>query len=239
MSRPAQVTGNVRVQACPDRQPGITSENLTVNAAGQPSGEIATAIYPFIPQPPLVPTTAIPLPPIKTNITLPRPGDQPDDRGNFHYALAADALDNSIQLTDGQSLNVRLATDQNVNIYASGNIDLGGSQVTVQVTSDRRSHPDKLRIYGSDRTRKFSIKDSASVAAFIHAPQAEGWGWSSPQIGNGITGGLWLHSWDSDTHNSKLPIQQQGSWHSLGIASADQLGWRLRPLRSWQRPAQP
>ncbi len=236
LSNAAQVTGDVRAQLCPDRNdvdqvPGIASNNLAI-------GTITAAVYPFIPPPRVAPASAISVPVIKNSITLPRSQDFPDDQGNFDYIVETDTLNNSIQLPDGKKITVKVAANQGVNLYTRGDIDLGGGQVVVKVLGDTEPHPEKLRIYGSDRTLKFTIKDSASVMALIQAPLAVGIGWSAPHMGSGITGSLWLQQWDTATHSSRLPIKQMGHWPDLALRHEEQLGLQLQPLSSWQRLGQ-
>jgi Tfp pilus assembly protein PilX len=203
----AKVNGDVRAHACPDladvdRVPGIADTNLT-------AGKITAGIDTFWPQPQLAPASAISLPVIKSSITLPRSADFPDAQGNFDYVVDADASNN---------------------LYVRGNIDFGGGQVNMPMAGETQPHPEKLRIYGSDRTLKFSIKDSASVMALIHAPLAIGISEAAPTIGTGITGSLLLQQWDSATHHSQLSIKQLGGQPEQGI--------QLQPISSWQRQGQ-
>jgi Tfp pilus assembly protein PilX len=225
----AKVNGDVRAHACPDladvdRVPGIADTNLT-------AGKITAGIDTFWPQPQLAPASAISLPAIKSSITLPRRADFPDAQGNFDYVVDADASNNSIQLPDDQKIAVQVAANQSVNLYVRGNIDFGGGQVNMPV-GETQPHPEKLRIYGSDRTLRFSIKDSASVMALIHAPLAIGSSEAAPKIGTGITGSLLLQQWDSATHHSQLPIKQ------LGGQPEQQRGIQLQPISNWQRQGQ-
>jgi hypothetical protein len=243
LSENAQITGNVQTSRCPDltdvdRVPGITSSNIAPGTQSQPTGIINAAPHPRWPQPKLIPTSARSIPVIRDNIALPRPYDLPDAQGEFHYVIEADTLNNSIQLPDGKKIAIQVAANQAVNLYTRGDIDLGGGQVTVQVIGDSQPHPEKLRIYGSDRTVKFSIKDSASVMATIQAPLAVGTGWAATGSGTGLTGILWLQQWDTATNHSRLPIKQKGTWTELGISPEDQLGLQLQPLSSWQRQGQ-
>jgi hypothetical protein len=230
MDSATKVTGDVRAHACPDladvdRVPGIAHSNLT-------AGKITAGMDAFWPQPHLAPASAISLPVINGNITLPRRADFPDAQGNFDYVVDADAVNNSIQLADDQKIVVQVAADQSVNLYVRGNIDLGGGQVNMPMVGETQPHPEKLRIYGSDRTLKFFIKDSASVMALIHAPLAIGSSKAAPKIGTGITGSLLIQQWDSATQHSQLPIKQ------LGGQPEQQLGIQLQPISSWQRPGQ-
>jgi hypothetical protein len=226
----AKVKGDVRAHACPDladvdRVPGIADTNLT-------AGKITAGIDTFWPQPQLAPASAISLPVIKSSITLPRRADFPDAQGNFDYVVDADAFNNSIQLPDDQKIAVQVAANQSVNLYVRGNIDFGGGQVNMPMAGETQPHPEKLRIYGGDRTLKFSIKDSASVMALIHAPLAIGSSGAAPKIGTGITGSLLIQQWDSATHHSQLPIKQ------LGGQPEQQRGIQLQPISSWQRQGQ-
>lgn len=230
MSSTAKVTGDVKAHACPDladadRVPGIANTNLT-------AGKITAELDTFWPSPYLAPASAISVPVIKSNIVLPRPADFPDAQGNFDYVVDSDALNNSIRLADDQKITVQVAANQSVNLYTRGNIDLGGGQVVVQVAGATQPHPEKLKIYGSDRTLKFAIKDSASVMALIHAPLAIGSSQAAAKIGTGITGSLLIQQWDTATNHSQLPIKQ------LGGQPEQQLGIQLQPISSWQRPGQ-
>ncbi len=236
MSSTTKVTGDVRAHTCPDladvdRVPGIVSTNVA-------NGTITAAVDTFWPLPQLAPASAISVPVIKSNITLPRRADFPDAQGNFDYVVEADTLNNSIQLPDDQKITVQVAANQSVNLYTRGNIDLGGGQVIVQVTGETQPHPEKLRIYGSDQTLKFSIKDSASIMALIHAPLALGSSWAAPKMGTGITGSLLLQQWDTVTYNSQLPIKQLGNWPTASGQPEQQLGLQLQPISSWQRQGQ-
>ncbi len=236
MSGAAKVTGDVRAHTCPDladvdRVPGIASTNVA-------NGTITAAVDTFWPIPHLAPTSAISVPVIKDNITLPRISDFPDAQGNFDYVVESDTFNNSIQLADNQTITVQVAANQSVNLYTRGNIDLGGGRATVQVAGETQSHPEKLRIYGSDRTLKFSIKDSANIMALIHAPLAIGSGWAAPKMGTGITGSLLLKQWDTVTHDSQLPIKQLGNWPATVRQPEQQLGLQLQPISSWQRQGQ-
>ena len=231
-----KITGDVHAHTCPDladvdRVPGIANTNLT-------SGKITAELDTFWPQPRLAPASAISVPVIKSNITLPRMADFPDAQGNFDYVVESDAFNNSIQLADDQKITVQVAANQSVNLYTRGNIDLGGAQVNVPVAGESQPHPEKLRIYGSDRTLKLSIKDSASVMAVIHAPLAIGNGWAAPKTGTGITGSLLLQQWDTATHHSQLPIKQLGNWPAAARPPEQQLGVQLQPISSWQRQGQ-
>jgi hypothetical protein len=243
LSNTAQITGDVRAQRCPDltdadRVPGITSANLAMGDSNQPSGTITAAADPLWPLPFLAPASALSVPVIRDDLTLPRVHDLPDAQGNFDYIVDADSLNNSIQLADDQKITIKVEASQTVNLYTRGNIDIGGGQVIVNVIGDPQPHPEKLRIYGSDRTLQFSIKDSAKVMAFIHAPLAAGIAWATPTVGTGITGGLWLQQWDTASHNSRLPIRQMGRWHDLVRRPTEQLGLQLQPISRWQRQEQ-
>lgn len=236
MDSATKVTGDVWAHTCPDladvdRVPGIANTNLI-------TGKITAELDTFWPQPHLAPASAISLPVIKGNITLPRLADFPDAQGNFDYVVESDAFNNSIQLPDDQKITVQVAANQSVNLYTRGNIDLGGGQVNLPVAGETQPHPEKLRIYGSDRTLKFSLKDSASVMALIHAPLAIGSSWAAPKIGAGITGSLLLQQWDTATHRSQLPIKQLGSWPVAAQPPAQQSAIQLRPISSWQRQGQ-
>ncbi len=240
ISNAAQITGDVYAHRCPDRTdpdlvPGISNSNLVMNDH-QPTGAISADLKTGWPAPQIAPHRAISLPVITDNLTLPRPTDVADAQGNFDYVVESDAMNNSIQLADGQKITVQVSANQAVNLYTRGNIDLGGGQVTVQVAD--QPHPEKLRIYGSDRTVQFSIKDSASVMALIHAPLAIGRAVPAPTTGTGITGSLLLQQWDTATSQSKLPIKQLSNGSALTQLPPTQLGLQLQPISSWQRPGQ-
>jgi Tfp pilus assembly protein PilX len=230
MDSATRVTGDVRAHICPDLTdvdlvPGITNSNLT-------AGKITAGMDTFWPLPQRAPASAISVPVITGNITLPRLADFPDSQGNFDYVVEADALNNSIQLADDQKIMIKVADNQSVNLYVRGNVDLGGGQVNMPMAGETQPHPEKLRIYGSDRTLKFSLKDSASVMALIHVPLAIGSSGAAPKIGTGITGSLLIQQWDSATQHSQLPIKQ------LGGQPEQQLGIQLQPISSWQRQGQ-
>jgi hypothetical protein len=243
MSNQAQITGNVLTTSCPDltdidRVSGIANINIATDIHNQPTGNITAAAQPLWPQPRRAPSSAISVPVIRDNITLPRATDLPDAQGHFDYVVDTDTLNNSIQLPDGKKITVKVAANQVVNLYTRGDIDLGGGQVTVKMVGNTQPHPEKLRIYGSDRTLKFSIKDSASVMASIQAPLAIGTAAAASKTGTGITGNLWLQQWDTATNHSRLPIKQLGTWQDLSIPAEEQLGLQLQPISSWQRRGQ-
>ncbi len=239
ISNAAQITGDVYAHLCPDRTdpdlvPGIAQSNLVITDR---QGAISAGLEKGWPLPLNAPSTAISVPVITDNLTLPRSIDSADAQGNFNYVVESDAMNNSIQLPDDKKITVQVASNQAVNLYTRGNIDLGGGQVIVQVIDDDQPHPEKLRIYGSDRTVQFSIKDSASVMAIIHAPLASGRAAATPTTGAGITGSLLLQQWDTATSQSKLPIKQM----SEGLATQlplEQRSLQLQPISSWQRPGQ-
>ena len=159
--------------------------------------------------------------------------DLPDANGEYHYLVDIDSASSgySIKLQDIDRITINLAASQKVNLYLKGNIDLAGSQ-TVNVNP---THPN-LRIYGSAQTIKLTIKDTASITAFIHAPLADAQSISSspPNPSKNITGALWVKSWDSATSPNEIPIIQSGDWSDFGIAKIDQPS-QISPISYWQR----
>ena len=236
-----KITGQVRGVTCPqlpyldaDGITGIDSSNIAL-ISGTPSGEIIAD--PFIPIPPakIAPNTAILLPAITTSIKFPRPGsiDLPDANNEYHYLVDIDnpSSNHSIKLQDIDRIDLNVAPGQKVNLYLKGNIDLAGSQ-TLHVNA---THPN-LRIYGSSQTLLLTIKDTAAITAFIHAPFANAKSISSTPLNpsNNLTGAVWVNSWDSMTSPNNLPIVQMGDWADFGIAKPEQPS-QLSPISSWQR----
>jgi Tfp pilus assembly protein PilX len=236
-----KVTGQIQAAACPqlpdtdlDGIVGVDASNITL-ISGVPSGQIVADPFTPIPAPKIAPATAIPLPAITTSIQLPRLSsiDTPDAKGEYHYLVDIDDVTSghSIKLKDLDSIKIDVTANQKVNLYLKGNIDLAGSK-TLNVNP---AHPN-LRIYGSNQTLKLSIKDNASITAFIHAPFADAKSISSttPNPNKNITGGLWVNSWDSATSPSEILIIQAGDWSDFGIAKIDQPS-QISPISSWQR----
>ena len=236
-----KVTGQIQAAACPqlpdkdlDGIVGVDASNITL-ISGVPSGQIIADPFTLIPAPKIAPATAIPLAAITTSIQLPRliSIDTPDSKGEYHYLVDVDnpSSGHSIKLKDLDSIKIDVTANQKVNLYLKGNIDFAGSQ-TLNVNP---THPN-LRIYGSAQTLKFSIKDNASITAFIHAPFADAKSISSsaPNPNKNITGGLWVNSWDSATSPTEIPIIQAGNWADFGIAKIEQPA-QISPVISWQR----
>jgi hypothetical protein len=238
LNRDQKITGNVRVRTCPDssgRVLGITNENIVVGADHKPSGAITASISPW-PQARPIPDRNIELPMISADVSLPRPGDWPNDQGVYNYVIQSDIKNQSIDLPAGKKLTVKLKDKESVNLYIKGNISIGGQVLAIDETTNT-PQPHKLRIYGGTDTKELLIFDSATITALIHAPVAEGVGYASTEMGQGITGILWLKSWNSSNYNSRLRITQAGSWDDLEIPAVDRLGVRIHPLSSWQRQA--
>jgi Tfp pilus assembly protein PilX len=236
-----KVTGQIQSTACPqlpdvdlDGIVGIDTRNISL-ISGVPSGQIIADPFTLIPAARAAPATATPLPAITTSIQLPRLRsiDTPDANGEYHYLVDIDdaTSGHSIKLKDIDLIKIDVTATQKVNLYLKGNIDLAGSQ-TLNVNP---THPN-LRIYGSSQTLKFSIKDNASITAFIHAPFADAKSISSitPNPNKNITGGLWVNSWDSATSPTEIPIIQAGNWSDFGIAKLEQPA-QISPISSWQR----
>jgi Tfp pilus assembly protein PilX len=236
-----KVTGQVQAAACPqlptidpDGIVGVDINNISL-ISGVPSGQIIADPFTPIPAPKVVPANAIPLSAITTSIKLPRLSsiDTPDSNGEYHYLIDIDdpTSGHSIKLKDLDLIKIDVTATQKVNLYLKGNIDLAGSQ-TLNVNP---AHPN-LRIYGSAQTLKFSIKDNASITAFIHAPLADAKSISSstPNPNKNITGGLWVNSWDSATSPNEIPIIQAGNWSDFGISKPEQPA-QISPVISWQR----
>jgi Tfp pilus assembly protein PilX len=236
-----KVTGQIQAAACSqlpatdsDGIVGVDASNITL-VSGVPSGQIIADPFTPIPASQIAPATAIPLAAITTSIQLPRliSIDTPDANGEYHYLVDVDdaTSQHSIKLKDSDSIKIDIIANQKVNLYLKGNVDFAGSQ-TLNVNPN---HPN-LRIYGSSQTLKFSIKDNASITAFIHAPFADAKSISSstPNPNKNITGGLWVNSWDSATSPTEIPIIQAGNWSDFGIAKIDQPA-QISPVSSWQR----
>ncbi len=236
-----KITGQIQAAACPqlpttdqDGIVGVDTSNITL-ISGVPSGQIVADPFTSIPAAKVAPATAIKLSAITTSIKLPRLSsiDTADAKGEYHYLVDIDdsTSEHSIKLKDTDLITIDVTAGQKVNLYLKGNIDLAGSK-TVNVNP---LHPN-LRIYGSSQTLKFSIKDNASITAFIHAPFADAKSISSstPNPNKNITGGLWVNSWDSATSPTEIPIIQSGDWLDFGIAKIEQPA-QISPVSSWQR----
>jgi hypothetical protein len=236
-----KITGNVRVHQCPDSSDhdgvaGINANQIS-QPEGKPSGQILAAPLP-LPQARSAPDHAINLPPINDALTLPQPGDLPDEHGQYHYQIASDLYGTAINLPSGKTIKVNLAEKQSVNFYLRGNARIGGDIVAID--SNKNTVPQSLRIYGGVDTTKFSIGDQSNINSMIHAPEAIGYsyretGKSSSATTNILTGILWLKTWNGS--DSQLSIIQAGTWVDLQIPPAEKLGVRIHPLSSWQRQA--
>jgi hypothetical protein len=236
-----KIAGQIRAVNCPQLSTvdvdGITGIDVTNIALvnGVPTGQIIADPFTSIPAPKTVPNTAISISAITTSIQFPRPNsiDLPDVKGEYHYLVEIDDPSSgySIKLQDIDRIKLDIPDNQKVNLYLKGNLDFAGSQTT-NVNAD---HPN-LRIYGSAQTVKLSIKDTASITAFIHAPFADGKSVSSipPNPSKNITGALWVNSWDSATSPNELPIIQAGNWSDFGIAKIDQPS-QISPISYWRR----
>ena len=238
-----KITGQIQASACPqlpsidpDGIIGVDLSNiLLIN--GVPTGQIVADPFTPIPSSKAVPATAISLPAITTSIQLPRLRsiDTPDPNGEYHYFVDIDNTisGHSIKLKDLDLIKIDVTAGQKVNLYLKGNIDLSGSQ-TLNVNP---IHPN-LRIYGGTQTLKFSIKDNASITAFIHAPFADAKSIrassSTPNSNKNITGGLWVNSWDSATIPTEISIIQMGNWSDFGISKLEQPA-QISPVSYWKR----
>ncbi len=231
-----QINGSIRAVSCPqfttedaDGIAGIDRSNIV-----QSTGQIIADPFISIPMPKTAPNTATHIPAITSSIRLPlSASDLPDANGEYNYLVDIDSSNSkySIKLKDTDRIQIDVARDRKVNLYLKGNIDLAGSQ-TINVD---RTHPN-LRIYGSELTTKFTIKDNATISAFIHAPFAEAQNIHSidASLPRGITGALWVKSWDSATSQGEIPIIQSGTWTDFGISPTSQPP-QLNPVSSWQR----
>ncbi len=241
LSSSQKITGQIRAVTCPqlpaidpDGVNGLDRNNIMLTT-GLSSGQIIADPFVPMPAPKVAPNTAILLPAIIGSIQLPRVGfsDVPDRNNEYHYLVDLDGLSSrySIKLQDRDRITIAVLPNQKINLYLKGNIDLAGSQ-TIGVD---RTHPN-LRIYGSNQTTRFSIKNTASITAFIHAPLAIAQSIATmPSNPSGaINGAIWVNSWDSNTSPNNLPIFQSGNWSDFGIAKVEQPP-QLSPIASWQR----
>jgi hypothetical protein len=235
LDRDQKITGDVRVRTCPDptgRVAGTRPENIALTATGQPTGLISATIFPW-PQARPVPYRNVDLPMIDKNKTLPLPGDSPDAQGVYRYVVKSDLNNDSIKLSASEKLQVKLKPGESVNLYVTGNLSIKGQILAIDEA--KALQPQKLRIYGGIDTKEISLFDSATITAMIHAPLADGHGYKSTKLGQGLKGILWLKSWNSDRDQSRLSIEQAGSWADLEIPPEEQLGMRIHPPSSWQR----
>ncbi len=233
------VNGQIRAVACPqitatdpDGVTGIDRTNIA-EVDTKPTGQIIADPFTAIPQPKTAPNNAILLPVITSSIELPRPRfSDRDDNNEYNYLVDVDSSSGySIDLKTGDKIDVNLPPGKKVNLYIKGNINLGGSQI-----KNVKPNTSILRIHGSSQTVKLIVKDNASIAAFIHAPFADAQSISSlpTQPNPGITGAVWVKSWDSATNMSKISIIQAGNWADLGISKPEQPS-QLSALGAWQR----
>ncbi len=236
-----QITGQIQGVTCPqlpivdaDGIIGIDISNIAI-VSGTPSGAIIAD--PFTPIPPakIAPITATLLPAITSSIKFPRPGsiDTPDANNEYHYLVDIDnsSSKHSIKLQDLDRIELNVNPGQKVNLYLKGNIDLAGSK-TLNVNA---THPN-LRIYGTPQTLSLTIKDTASITAFIHAPfaNAKSINFSPLNSSKNFTGAVWVNSWDSMTSPNNLPIIQAGDWSDFGISKPQQPP-QINPISYWQR----
>jgi hypothetical protein len=235
-----QINGQIRAVICPqstqedpDDISGIDRTNIT-QIEGKATGKIIADPFISIPIPKDAPNIAARIPAITTSIQFPlNSSDLPDDNGEYNYLVDIDddTSKYSIKLKDSDRIQINIAPKHKVNLYLKGNIDLAGSQ-TIGVDSTQPN----LRIYGGDRTTKFSIKNNASIVAFIHTPFAIATNIKSTTTNSGgnITGGVWVKSWDSATNQGEISIIQSGSWKDFGI-DADAQPPQLNPVSYWRR----
>ncbi len=236
LDRNQKITGDVRVRTCPDptgRVQGTHPENIVLGTTGQPTGSISATIFPW-PQARPVPYRNLDLPMIDKSKTLPLSGDSPDDQGVYHYLVKSDVNNNSIKLSASEKLQVKLQPGESVNLYVAGNLSIKGQILAIDAVT-KALQPQKLRIYGGVDTREVSLFDSATITAMIHAPLADGRGYQATKMGQGLKGILWLKSWNSDHEQSRLSIEQAGSWADLEIPPEERLGVRIHPPSNWQR----
>jgi hypothetical protein len=235
-----QINGQIRGVICPqptqEDPDGITGIDRTniAQIENRPTGIIIADPFTTIPIPKDPPNIAARIPAITNSIRFPlNASDLPDANGEYNYLVDIDnpTSNYSIKLKDSDRLQLDIAPKYKVNLYLKGNIDLAGSQ-TINVDS---THPN-LRIYGSDRTTKISIKNNASIASFIHAPFAVAQNIKSTAISSvgNITGAIWVKSWDSATSQGEIPIIQSGTWKDFGI-DADAQPPQLNSVSYWHR----
>jgi hypothetical protein len=235
-----QINGQIRgvicpqpTQADPDGIAGIDRTNI-VQIQGKSTGAIIADPFISIPIPKDPPNIAARIPAITTSIQFPlNASDLPDRNGEYNYLVDIDNATSkySIKLKDSDRIQFNISPNHKVNLYLKGNIDLAGSQTT----NINATHLN-LRIYGSSQTTKFSIKNNASITAFIHTPFAVAKNIKSTttsSAGN-ITGGIWVKSWDSATNQGEIAIIQSGTWKDFGI-DADSQPPQLNPVSYWRR----
>jgi hypothetical protein len=152
----------------------------------------------------------------------------------YHYVVKSDINNDSIKLSASEKLQVKLKPGEAVNLYVTGNLSIKGQILAIDEAT-KALQPQKLRIYGGADTKEISLFDSATITAMIHAPLATGRGYKSTKMGQGLKGILWLNSWNSDHGQSRMSIEQVGSWSDLEIPTEERLGVRIHPPSSWQR----
>jgi hypothetical protein len=236
LDRDQRITGDVRVRTCPDptgRVQGTRPENIALGGNGQPTGSISATIFPW-PQAHPVPYRNLDLPMIDKSKVLPLSGDSPDAKGVYHYVVKSDINNVSIKLSASEKLQVKLKPGESVNLYVAGNLSIKGQILAIDEVT-KTLQPQKLRIYGGVDTKEVALFDSATITAMIHAPLADGRGYKATKMGQGLKGILWLKSWNSDHDQSRLSIEQAGSWADLEIPAEERLGVRIHPPSSWQR----
>jgi hypothetical protein len=236
IDRNQKIAGDVRVRTCPNstnRVPGTHPENITVGVNGQPTSLIFATVSPW-PQARPVPYYNYDLPAIVKNMTLPLPNDSPNAQGIYNYVVKSDVNNKSIDLAASEKLQVKLKPGESVNLYVVGNLAVKGQILAIDEAT-QTPQPQKLRIYGGIDTKEVMLFDSTTITAMIHAPLADGLGHEATTMGQGLKGILWLKSWNSDHHNSRMSIEQVGSWSDLEIPPEERLGVRIHPPSSWQR----
>jgi Tfp pilus assembly protein PilX len=238
------VTGDIRATNCPqitttdsDGVVGVDASNIaSVNSL--PSGEIVADPFTPMPSAKVAPNQAIAIPAITNSIEFPRPSsiDLPGADGEYHYLIDIDnsTSNHSIKLLDGSTIKLNIPADRKVNLYLKGNIDLADVQ-TINVDPQ---HPN-LRIYGTNQTTTLTIKNSAAITAFIHAPFADAQTMpaTTPNPNSNLTGAVWVKSWNSAASNSHLPIVRSGTWADFGIPKAAQPS-HIGAIGAWQREMQ-
>jgi hypothetical protein len=236
LDRDQRIIGDVRVRTCPDptgKVPGTRPENVALGINGQPGGSITANIFPW-PSARPVPYYNYNLPAIAKNTILPRSSDSPNAQGVYNYMIKSDINNRSIDLAVNEKLQVKLKPGESVNLYVAGNLSVQGQILAIDEVT-KTLQPQKLRIYGGIDTKEVSLFDSTTITAMIHAPLADGIGYKTVKIGQGLKGILWLKSWNSDHYNSRMSIEQAGSWADLEIPPEERLGVRIHPPSSWQR----
>ncbi|AFZ36252.1 hypothetical protein Sta7437_2727 [Stanieria cyanosphaera PCC 7437] len=144
---------------------------------------------------------------LDSDITLPRPGDNPETRpdGSVYYNYV---INGNIDL-DGEDINI--VAGSKVLLYVNGNITLRGQpdpdgtgpqerNADLNVRSGNNNKSYNLEIYGTAATTsiRFEGNDPINIAALIHAPNAT----VTIPSGNNptvtIKGAVWVKDWDGD-----------------------------------------